>query len=79
MLSASRGDQMPDGCKRDLIHGIREAFDMHGLPIRLFVRQGKTPYAGKVGPDGPPRYKRPREWGRSVAGLRALESLARHR
>jgi GTP-binding protein len=43
------------------VNGIREAFDMHGVPIRLFVRQGKNPYAGKVGPDGPPRYKRRNE------------------
>ncbi|MFN7054334.1 ribosome biogenesis GTPase Der [Hyphomonas sp.] len=58
VLIASRGDQMPEGYKRYLVNGIREAFDMHGVPIRLFVRQGKNPYAGKHGPDGPPRYKR---------------------
>jgi GTP-binding protein len=52
---------VPEGYKRYLINGICEAFDMHGEPLRLFVRQGKNPYAGKVGPDGPPRYKRPRE------------------
>lgn len=58
VLIASRGDQMPEGYKRYLINGIREAFDMHGVPIRLFVRQGKNPYAGKTGERGPPRYKR---------------------
>ncbi|MBY9066791.1 ribosome biogenesis GTPase Der [Hyphomonas sp. WL0036] len=58
VLIASRGEQMPEGYKRYLINGIREAFDMHGVPIRLFVRQGKNPYAGKVGPGGPPRHKR---------------------
>jgi GTP-binding protein len=58
VLIASRGEQMPEGYKRYLVNGIREAFDMHGVPIRLFVRQGKNPYKGKVGPDGPPRYKR---------------------
>ncbi|MFN3608645.1 MAG: ribosome biogenesis GTPase Der [Hyphomonas sp.] len=58
VLIASRGDQMPEGYKRYLVNGIREAFDMHGVPIRLFVRQGKNPYAGNVGPDGPPRHKR---------------------
>ena len=61
VLIASRGDQMPEGYKRYLINGIREAFNFHGVPIRLFVRQGKNPYAGKIGPDGPPRYKRPKE------------------
>jgi len=58
VLIASRGDQMPEGYKRYLTNAIREAFDMHGVPLRLFVRQGKNPYAGKVGPDGPPRHKR---------------------
>lgn len=58
VLIASRGDQMPEGYKRYLINGIREAFDMHGVPIRLFVRQGKNPYAGKTSERGPPRYKR---------------------
>ena len=29
--------------------------------IRLFVRQGRNPYAGKIGPGGPPRYKRSKE------------------
>ncbi len=58
VLIASRGEQMPEGYKRYLINGVRTAFDMTGVPIRLFVRQGKNPYAGKIGPDGPPRYKR---------------------
>ncbi len=58
VLIASRGNQMPEGYKRYLVNGIREAFDMRGVPIRLFVRQGKNPYAGKTGPDGPPRHKR---------------------
>ena len=60
-LITLRGDQVPEGDKRYRIIGIREASDMHGVPLRLFVRQGKNPYAGKVGPDGPPRYNRPRE------------------
>lgn len=58
VLIASRGEQMPEGYKRYLVNALREAFDMRGVPMRLFVRQGKNPYAGRVGPDGPPRYKR---------------------
>ncbi len=58
VLIASRGDQMPDGYKRYLINELRKAFDLHGVPIRLFVRQGKNPFAGRIGPDGPPRHKR---------------------
>lgn len=48
VLIASRGDQMPETYKRYLVNGLREAFDMQGVPIRLFVRQGKNPYADKA-------------------------------
>ncbi|WP_300378386.1 ribosome biogenesis GTPase Der [Henriciella sp.] len=47
VLIASRGEHMPEQYKRFLINGIREAFDMMGVPIRLFVRQGNNPYADK--------------------------------
>ncbi len=53
VLMASRGDQMPDQYKRYLINGIREAFDMTGVPIRLFVRQSANPYAYKATPKKP--------------------------
>lgn len=45
VLMASRGNDMPETYKRYLINELREAFDMPGVPIRLFVRQGKNPYA----------------------------------
>ena len=45
VLMASRGNQMPEQYKRYLVNGIREAFDMTGTPIRLFVRQGANPFA----------------------------------
>lgn len=48
VLIASRGEHMPEQYKRFLINGIREAFDMQGVPIRLFVRQGANPYADKA-------------------------------
>ena len=47
VLMASRGDQMPESYKRYLVNGLREAFDMPGVPIRLFVRQGKNPFDKK--------------------------------
>ena len=47
VLMANRGDAMPEQYKRYLINGLREAFDLPGVPIRLFVRQGRNPYAGK--------------------------------
>lgn len=54
VLIASRGDQMPEQYKRFLVNGIRDAFDMQGTPIRLFVRQGKNPYAYKATPHSKP-------------------------
>ena len=56
VLIASRGENMPEQYKRYLVNGIREAFDMKGVPIRLFVRQGKNPFAHKATP------KKPTSW-----------------
>ena len=47
VLMASRGDQMPESYKRYLLNEMREAFGLPGVPIRLFVRQGKNPFADK--------------------------------
>lgn len=56
VLIASRGEHMPEQYKRYLINGIREAFNMTGVPIRLFVRQGANPFAYKATP------KKPTSW-----------------
>ncbi len=53
VLIASRGEQMPEQYKRYLVNGIREAFGMNGVPIRIFVRQGSNPYAHKATPTKP--------------------------
>ena len=45
VLMCSRASALPDTYKRYLVNGIREAFDMPGAPIRLFVRQNRNPYA----------------------------------
>ncbi|MEM7661979.1 MAG: ribosome biogenesis GTPase Der [Pseudomonadota bacterium] len=47
VLMSSRGDQMPEQYKRYLVNGIRDAFDMTGTPIRLFVRKSANPFANK--------------------------------
>ncbi len=47
VLMASRGEQMPEQYRRYLVNGLREAFDLQGVPIRLHVRQGANPYADK--------------------------------
>lgn len=45
VLMCSRAADLPESYKRYLINGIREAFDMPGVPIRLIVKGGKNPYA----------------------------------
>ena len=57
VLIASRGDQMPDSYKRYLINELRDAFDLHGVPIRLFVKKKKNPYADKPGGFRKPDWK----------------------
>lgn len=59
VLIASRGEQMPEQYKRYLVNGIRDAFKMNGVPIRLFVRQGTNPFAHKATP------KKPTSWAKS--------------
>lgn len=48
VLIASRGDQMPEQYKRYLVNGLREAFELPGIPLRLHVKQGANPYADKA-------------------------------
>jgi len=41
-------DKVPESYRRFLVNGLREAFDMPGTPIRLFLRGGDNPYAAKA-------------------------------
>lgn len=47
VLFATRPEQLPESYSRYLINGLREAFNLPGVPIRLFVRGGKNPYVDK--------------------------------
>jgi len=47
ILFCSQAAQLPDSYHRYLINGLREDFDLHGVPLRLSVRQGKNPFAPK--------------------------------
>ncbi|HHL43113.1 MAG TPA: ribosome biogenesis GTPase Der [Hellea balneolensis] len=44
VVKCSRENAVPESYKRYLVNGIREDFDLPGVPIRLFVRAGKNPY-----------------------------------
>ena len=45
-LFVSRPADLPDHYLRYLAAGLRDDFDMDGVPIRLMLRKGKNPYAG---------------------------------
>ena len=47
VLMCSRAAAMPEAYKRYLVGGLREAFDLPGVPIRLIVKGGKNPYVDK--------------------------------
>ena len=66
VVMCSNPEALPDAYKRYLVNGLREAFDMPGTPVRIFLRSqnDKNPFKGrsKPGPSklrkhlgGPPR------------------------
>lgn len=44
VIKCSREDAVPESYKRYLINGLRDDFDLPGVPIRMFVRAGNNPY-----------------------------------
>jgi GTP-binding protein len=48
VLSCSRPDAMPQSYIRYLINGLRETFEMPGVPIRIALRAPDNPFASKT-------------------------------
>jgi GTP-binding protein len=48
VLMASRADHLPDQYKRYLVNSLRESFDLPGVPIRIFIKSNKNPYADEA-------------------------------
>ncbi len=46
-LFGTRAEQTPDTYHRYLVNNLRDAFEMPGVPIRLFLRGTENPYADK--------------------------------
>lgn len=44
VMMTSRAGQLPESYKRYLVNGLREAFELPGVPIRLIVKSQKNPY-----------------------------------
>jgi GTPase len=47
-LFASRAEQLPDSYLRYLVNGIRETFEIQGVPVRLNLRKPRNPYADRA-------------------------------
>ena len=43
----SRPDALPESYLRYLTNGLREDFDLDGIPLRFLLRKGRNPYAGR--------------------------------
>jgi GTP-binding protein len=43
----SRPEKLPDAYSRYLVNGLRDDFDLPGVPIRLLLRKGENPYEGR--------------------------------
>jgi GTP-binding protein len=48
-LFASKPGDLPDSYRRYLVNLLRDKFDLPGVPIRMMLRKGDNPYAGKKG------------------------------
>ncbi|MBX9620989.1 MAG: ribosome biogenesis GTPase Der [Alphaproteobacteria bacterium] len=47
VLFCSKSEELPDFYVRYILNGLRDAFGLEGVLLRLFVRSGKNPYADK--------------------------------
>jgi GTP-binding protein len=48
VLFCTRADAVPDAYLRYLVNGLRETFDLPGVPIRITLREKENPFAGKA-------------------------------
>lgn len=52
VLKCSRATKLPESYKRYLINGLREDFELVGIPIRLYVKADENPYDNTVRKQG---------------------------
>ncbi|HLH91882.1 MAG TPA: ribosome biogenesis GTPase Der [Xanthobacteraceae bacterium] len=48
VLFCTRADAVPDAYLRYLTNGLRETFDLPGVPIRITLREKENPFAGRA-------------------------------
>lgn len=47
IVFCSRPDDLPAAYERYLVNGLREDFDLPGVPLRIHMRKGKNPYVNE--------------------------------
>ena len=47
ILFGNQLSSLPTSYERFLVNGLRETFDLPGVPIRLFTRETENPYGRK--------------------------------
>jgi GTP-binding protein len=47
VLFGTRTGELPESYTRYLVNGLRERFDLPGVPIRLTLRETVNPFAGR--------------------------------
>jgi len=52
VLKCSRATKLPESYRRYLVNGLREDFDLKGVPIRMFVKADENPYDRTVRKQG---------------------------
>lgn len=58
VLSCTRPDALPASYQRYLVNNLRQKFDLDGIPIRLMIRAGDNPFAGRAGIKGKAKPRR---------------------
>jgi GTP-binding protein len=48
VLSCTRPDEVPQSYVRYLVNGLRETFDIPGVPMRISIHASDNPYASKA-------------------------------
>ena len=48
VLFCTRADAVPEAYRRYLVNGLRETFDLPGVPIRITLREKENPFAGRA-------------------------------
>jgi GTP-binding protein len=58
VVHGSQAEQLPEAYRRYLVNVFRKAFDLRGTPVRIELKSGENPYAGRRNPLTPRQQKK---------------------